>query len=151
LFNQYSFNKTNNMSITKFLVGGIVGGIILFLLGYLFYGVLFASYLESVSTTQAPAVMRPMEFMYFPGLIVGNLLSGFLLAFVLLKAKSATLVSGLITGAVLGFLVSASIDFTIYGTTYMFKLKGIMADVAISTAMMAIAGAVVAPITAKMK
>jgi uncharacterized membrane protein len=69
----------------------------------------------------------------------------------LLKAKASTLVQGLITGAVLGFLVSASIDFTIYGTTYMFKLKGIMVDIAISTMMMAIAGAVIAPVMAKMK
>ena len=139
------------MSITKFLVGGIVGGIVLFLLGYLFYGVLFASYLESVSTTQAIAVMRPMEKLYFPGLIVGNLFSGFLVAFVLLKSKTTTLGSGLVTGAILGFLVSAGIDCTIYGTTHMFRLKGLMADVAISTMMMAIAGAVIAPVMAKMK
>ena len=135
----------------KFIVGGIVGGVVLFLLGYLFYGIVFASYLESVTTKQAPAVMRPMEALYFPGLIVGNLISGFLIAFVFLKAKTSTVGAGLITGAILGFLVSAGVDCTIYGTTYMFKLKGLIADVCISTMMMAIAGAVIAPIMGKMK
>ena len=139
------------MSMTKLLVGGIVGGIVLFLLGYLFYGVAFASFLESVSTPQANAVMRPMESMYFPGLIAGNLFSGFLISFILLKANITTLGSGLITGAIVGFLLSASVDCMIYGTSYMFRLKGLMADVAISTMMMGIAAAIIAPIMAKMR
>ena len=138
------------MNIPKFFVGSLLAGILLFLLGFLFYGLLFASYLESVSTMQAPAVMRPMEAMYWPGLIVGNLLSGCLLTYVFLKTKTITIMSGLLTGAILGFLISAGVDCTIYGTTYMFKLKGLIADVAISTTMMAITGAILAPVLTKM-
>lgn len=133
------------MNITKLFTGGIVGGIVFFLLGYLFYGLLFADFMASAAAVQpkASGVMRSMEKLNWLGLILGNLFAGFLIAYVLLKSNVTTLAGGLVTGAIVGFLMSSSVDLTSYGVTYINRIKGVMADVAIFTAMSAISGAIV--------
>jgi uncharacterized membrane protein len=130
------------MNTKNFLIGGIVGGVVFFLLGYLFYGVLLTDFFREHPGT-ATNVDRPMDQFQWWALILGNLFFGLLLAYVFTKSGVATLTSGLITGAILGFLVSASIDLSIYATTNIASKQMVAADVATTTVIAAITGAVI--------
>ena len=69
------------MGTNKILISGLVSGIAVFLLGYLFYGVIFMNTMEGMTGT-ATGVMREMDAMVWWALIVGNLIWGFLLAYI---------------------------------------------------------------------
>jgi uncharacterized membrane protein len=85
-----------------------------------------------------------MDQMIWWSLILGSLLYGVLVAFVLGKANINSVASGFITSAMLGLLASASYDFTMYANTNLFTLKTVIYDIGISTIMVAITGIVVA-------
>ncbi|HEY2727733.1 MAG TPA: hypothetical protein VGI61_11205 [Parafilimonas sp.] len=126
------------MNTTKFFIGGIAGGIVYFLLGWLIYGMLLSNYMKSV----VPGVDRG-DAMVFWALIIGNLLMGFVLSYVLNRGGGASAGSGIKVGAVIGFLFSAGFDFVMYGTTNLITLHQLAADVVAFTVLSAIAGAVV--------
>ena len=133
------------MNTKNFFIGGIVGGIIYFLLGYLFYGNLMMQYFKDHAGS-ATNVDKAMEQFQWWALILGNLVSGFLLAYVFSKSGVASLSNGLITGGILGLLMSCSYDLMMYATTNITSKHAMMADVATFTVMSAITGAVVGAI-----
>jgi uncharacterized membrane protein len=137
------------MNTKNFLIGGIVGGIVFFLLGWLFYGNLLVNFFHD-HPGAATNVDRPMDQMVWWSLVLGNLLFGFLLSYVFAKAGVATLTNGLITGAIVGFLVCAAIDLTMYGTTNISSKQAMAADIATTTVMAAIAGAVIGAVNGAM-
>jgi uncharacterized membrane protein len=130
------------MNTKKFLIGGIVGGIVYFFLGWLFYGNLLAQYFHD-NAGSATGVEKAMDHFEWWALILGNLISGFLLAYVFSKSGVATLSSGLVTGGILGLLMSASYDLIMYATTNISSKHAMCADIATFTVMSAIAGAIV--------
>lgn len=134
--------KTLTMDIKKLLVGGIVGGILYFGLGYLVYGKLLATFFAShPGTVLIDRAMADIQFLY---LGIGNLLGGLLLAFIFLKANVKTAVGGFVTAGVIGALSSASMNCIMYSTTNALSKTGMAADVVAATVMTAIVGAIVA-------
>ena len=133
------------MNTKNFLIGGIVGGVVYFLLGYLFYGVLLTDFFRDHPGT-ATNVDRGMENMVWWSLILGNLLFGFLLAYIFAKAGVSTVSNGLVTGGIVGFLMCSSIQLTMYGTTNIMSKQGMAAEIAAFTVMSAIVGAVIAAV-----
>lgn len=133
------------MNTKNFLIGGFVGGVVYFLLGYLFYGVLLTDFFREHPGT-ATNVERGMDQMVWWSLIAGNLLFGFLLAYIFAKAGISTLSNGLVTGGILGFLMCASIQLTMYGTTNIMSKQGMAAEIVAFTVMSAIVGAVIGAI-----
>jgi len=125
------------MNSQKFLVGGIVAGILFFLLGYVFYGLLLKSFFDE------NGMVADMDKMIWWAMIVGNLAGGFLLAYILGKSKVSTLGGGAATGFVVGLLMSLSFDLVMYGIGHGMTTKGIAGDVAVSAVMSAIVGSVV--------
>lgn len=138
LFNQ---TKTIIMNTKRFFLGGISAGVTFFLLGWLLYGNLLMDTLAE-NAGSATGVNRDPESMVFWALILGNLLFGFLLAYVFEKAGIRTFVSGFTTGGVIGFLTSAAVDLTMYGTTNLMTTTGLAVDIAVMTIISAIAGGV---------
>jgi hypothetical protein len=134
----FSLQKTKRMN-SKMLIGGVLGGITLFLLGWLIYGVIFAD------SMAGQACMRAKDDLNIPMIAVGNIISGLLLGYIFSKwASISTFMGGAIGGAVIGLLMAAGFDCLMYGTTTMVDgMKGILIDVVISTIMYAIAGGVV--------
>jgi hypothetical protein len=88
------------MNTKKFLVGGLTGGIIYFLLGYLFYGNLFSDFFMKHAGT-ATGVSRAMDQFVWWSLVLGNILGGCLLSYVFVKSNVKSVGSGLVTGAVM--------------------------------------------------
>ena len=128
------------MNLKKILLPGIAGGVIYFFLGYLFYGLLF----KDAMGNNIAGVNRPVDQMVWWILILGEIFYGLLLAFIISKSTDVSFMTGLVTGAITGFLVSSSFDFVMHSTTYLFNKKQVIYDVAIVTVMSAITGGVVA-------
>lgn len=136
------------MDIKKLVVGGIVGGILFFFLGWLLYGMLLMDFMANNPGVVSGYSKETPDFLY---LAIGNLLSGFMMAYIFIKANINTLMGGLIMAAVVGLLMAASYDCMMYATTSLVSKKMMLADVLASTAMSAVAGAVVGLLMGKLK
>ncbi len=121
-------------------MGGIVGGILYFGLGYLIYGKLamtfFANHPGEIMVDRAEA---DLQFLYIG---LGSLLQGFMLSYIFVRANVSSAVSGFITAGIVGALSSAGMDCIMYGTTKMLSKTGMAADVVCATVMTAVIGAV---------
>ena len=131
------------MNTNKFLVGGIIGGIANFLLGWVVWGMLLMSFMKDHSTEAGKAAMRPDDSMIWWALIAGNLVLGFLLSYILSKSGVRSAGAGATVGAIVGLLVSASMDFFTYAFMDSMDTTAIIVDVLASTVVLAIVGAIV--------
>jgi hypothetical protein len=131
------------MNTKNVLIGGLSGGVAFFLLGWLIYGILLMDYMTSISPN-IPGLNRSDSEFQLGILFLSNLLSGLLLAFVFDLGKISGWMAGLKTGAIVGFLISAAIDSSLYSMTFMVSRRGMMVDVIASTLIWAIVGALVA-------
>ena len=138
------------MNNKKTLTGGIAGGILFFLLGWLVYGILLMCFMN-----QHPGsignVNRSDTDMQMGYIFAGSILQGFLLAYILVKANISSVAGGFITGAIIGFLIAASFDLTMYGTTYIMSKKAIMADIIAATLLSGIVSAGIVFVINKVK
>lgn len=131
------------MDIKKLLMGGIAGGVLFFLLGWLIYGMLLMNFMNTHPGTAGNIARAEPDFLY---LIIGNLAMGFLMAYIFIKANVKSLGSGLVTAAIIGLLMAVGYDCMIYATSTVISKTGMAVDVAASTVMSAIVGAVVGAI-----
>jgi hypothetical protein len=128
------------MNSQKFIVGGLVGGIVYFLLGWLFYGMLLKDFMANNLSTS----MRPDAETIWWALILGQFAAGFLLAYIIGKAGATSAGAGAGVGFIVGLLTCLGFDLTMYGvSTTITSLKGLAADVAVFAVMSAIVGGVV--------
>jgi len=134
------------MNTKKFFIGGIVGGIIYLLLGWLAYGKLLVDYFSKHHGITSGFMRDPTAMPFLAYLILGNLLSGFLLAYVFAKATVNSFGSGLVAGGIIGFLVSSGYDCINYATTTLMSRPEILADVITYTIISAITGAIIGAI-----
>ncbi len=130
------------MDIKKFLIGTVVGGITYFILGYLFYGLLFVDFFNA-NLGSATGVYKTDELIWW-SLILGSFAGAGLLTYIFLKwAHISTFKSGLRAGAAIGFLMTLNWDLIFYATSNVLNLQASLADVVIGTVMTAIVGAVI--------
>ena len=127
------------MDFKKLFIGGIVGGILYFLLGWLIYGMLLIDFMKGHSGIASNVDKAEMDYLY---LGIGNLAMGFLLAYIFVKSNVNSMANGLITGGIIGALVCIGVDCVMYGTTNVLSKTAMAADVAAMTVMSAIVGAV---------
>jgi hypothetical protein len=119
-----------------------MGGLVLFLLGWLIYGVILAGSMEG-----APCMRSHEEVEHYLHWIgIGNLFTGLAIAYVFSKIPAlSTFGGGAMVGGITGILFSIGWDCLMYGTTTMMaEPSGIALDVVISGVMWAIAGGVIA-------
>ncbi|MEO6132657.1 MAG: hypothetical protein ABIQ02_12475, partial [Saprospiraceae bacterium] len=98
----------------KFLVGGLIGGVACFLLGYLIYVLALG---DTMAANAMPGVNKTMEEFNWPFIVLGNLASGFLLSYVMTKSNTSGFGPGATMGAIIGLLVAMGFDFIMYGTS----------------------------------
>jgi hypothetical protein len=128
------------MDIKKLLFGGITGGVLFFLLGWVIYGILLMDFMALHTGTAGNVNRAEPDFLY---LIIGNMAMGFMMAYVFIKANINTMAGGMVTGGIVGLLLTVGYDCMMYGTTTIMSKTGMAADVAASTLMSVVVGAVV--------
>ena len=121
------------------LIGGVIGGIVYFLFGWLVYGILLAGQMEGANC------MRAHDEMLLIWIFVGNVFTGLMLSYVMSKmATVTTLGSGAMVGAIIGLLSAIGMDGLMYGTTTMVTgPSAILMDAVITAVMWAIVGGVI--------
>jgi hypothetical protein len=138
-----SSSLNQNFMDTRTLISGLLGGIVYWLLGALFYAFLLADLFESLSGS-ATGVSRAPEEMVWWALVLGNLLMGLGLAYIMNNwAKISTLVAGVKAVALIGLLLALGYDLVWYATTNLIQLPGVFLDVATFAVMSAGSGAVI--------
>ncbi len=129
------------MKTKNFLVSGIVGGIVDFLLGWLFYGIIFAN-----TFPQPEESSNTMIFIF-----LGCLFFGLFIAYIYTKwAQITTFMTGLKAGAIIGLFVGIYYNFfnLAMNTTSTMELAAL--DVGISVVMTAVIGGVIGAVNGKL-
>jgi len=127
------------MNVKNFIIAGIVGGIVDFLLGGVFYKVLFPDLYPDTGNTK-------MEF-----IALGCLTFALFMSYVFVKwANITTLQTGLIAGAVFGLFYGLSMNFFMYSGMEVIY-KNMIIDTLVNTAMGAGTGAAIAVVNGKLK
>ena len=133
------------MNTQKFIISGIVGGIVSFVAGYVVYGLVLMNYMDTHHGLADPKIVNRQtgEFIWW-ALILGNIFSGLTLSYIYNKwANITTVAGGAMAGAVLGLLIVLSYDLSMYGTSMLFSKYSLAADVIGNVVVTAITGAAV--------
>jgi hypothetical protein len=129
------------MNTKRLVIGTLVGAIVIYLLGDLIWGILFADFFDSNSGS-AIGVTREESIIW--AVAFGSVLYSLLLNFGLeLKQNGRSILNGVIVGAVVGALIWGTADFIEYGITTIDSLTGTVADTLLEGVRGAIAGGIV--------
>ena len=128
------------MTTSRCCLGTLVGGLILFFIGYALYGVLLAGFFEANQGT-ATGVMR--EDMSFVALALGQLMWAGVLTMILGWRGATSAADGFAGGATVGGLFFLGFDLTLYATTNISTLTGAFADAVVAALLFGIAGAAI--------
>ncbi len=136
------------MSVTRFLVATFAGALVLLVMGFFLYAVLFMGFFAANAEPGAASVTKDPPEMLF--IYLSELVLAALLCLVIGNwAKVSGAGAGFRTGAVFGFLVSLSISMMFYGTVHYMNLQATLFDVVLTTARIALAGAVIGIVLAR--
>jgi len=130
------------MKTKNFLISGLAGGIVDFLLGWLFYGILFKDYFPAPTEESTQTMIL---------ILLGCITFGLFVAYIFTKwAQITTAVTGVKAGAIIGLFLALFMNFfnmamNTEATTQMFAM-----DVGISIVMSAIVGAVIGSVNGKL-
>jgi hypothetical protein len=126
------------MKTSKIILGGLVGTVSFFLLGWLVYGISLHNFTLNNYNNCASL---PLENMGWSSLILSNLFMGFLVALAIDRTKVKTTLEGIIMSATLGFMIASAMDFSIYSmTTTFLNSKALMVDIVVETLLYSIVG-----------
>lgn len=125
---------------TKTLISGIVGGIVIFLAGYLIYGMIMMNYFMSNMVSYTGLMKEPMEIW---SMAVGNIVLGILLAYILHMGGIVTASRGAGIGAIVFFMIGLSINLIMYAQMNLSPLQVSFVDSVCMAIMGALAGSVI--------
>ncbi len=127
------------MNLKNFLIAGIVAGIVDFLLGWVFYGMLFKDLYPQTQDTN-------LSFIFF-----GCMTFGFFISYIFTKWAGITNpVTGAIAGATIGVFSSLSMNFFMYSGMPL-NVQNMVTDIVVSTIIGSAMGAAVAIVNGKLK
>lgn len=114
------------MNTKQWVVGTVVGAVVIYAVGYLIFTMLLGDY-YAANSGSATGVMRDSQIVW--ALAVGALAYAALILYAMRsQAGSVNMVNGMKVGAIVGFLLWACADFSLYGITNMSNLKVTMLD-----------------------
>ena len=126
------------MKLKNFLIAGIAGGIVDFLLGGVFYGMIFPNIYPQNENTN-------MSF-----ILLGCMTFGFLLSYLFTHLAGITkALTGLIAGGIIGFLNGLSMNFFMYSGMAL-NVQNMITDVAVCIILGAGVGITVALVNGKL-
>jgi len=128
------------MNVKNFLISGIAGGIVDFLLGWLFYGILLKDVFPMTGTEN-------MTFIF-----LGCMSLGFLMSFIFSMGETISkCVPGIKAGAGIGLFLGLYSDFFMNVSNAAVNYQNIAIDVVVTIVMSAIVGSVIAVVNGKLK
>jgi hypothetical protein len=136
------------MDAKRFLTGTIVGGIVLFLAGYLIFSTLLGGF---YAANVGSATGVPKDPMLLWSIAVGCLAFAALICYVMGARGGSGLAGGAKVGAIVGLLLAIFVDFVIYGTNNVSNLTATLVDPLAEAVHGGIGGAVIGLVIAKMK
>lgn len=136
------------MDAKKFAVGTIVGGIVIFALGFVIFNVLLESFYAANPGT-ATGVQREAPLQW--SLAVGCLGYAALICYAMGARAASGLGGGAKVGAIVGFLLWFTADFIIYATSNTSTLTITIVDPLVEIVHGGIGGAVIGLVVSKMK
>lgn len=126
---------------TKTFISGLAGGIVLFLAGYLVYGVILMDYFVSNTISYPGLFKEPMEIW---AIGVGNILWGILLAYIFNMAGILTASAGALKGAIILFLFALGVNFVFYAQMNLYNMSACFVDSIAMAILGGLSGAVIA-------
>jgi hypothetical protein len=136
------------MNTKQWVLGTVIGAVVIYAVGYLIFTVLLGDY-YAANSGSATGVMRDSQIVW--ALAVGALAYAALILYAMRsQAGSVNVVSGMKVGAVVGFLLWATADFSLYGITNMSNLTVTMLDPFAELVHGGIAGAVLGALLPKL-
>ena len=135
------------MDIKRFIIGTIVGGIALYILGYVMFNLAFADFFAANAGSATGAWKDPQVIW---AIALGTLSYAALITLAIgTRAGSTTIVEGLKVGAIVGFLMWFSADMIFYGIWNVENLTAAIVDSLLELVRGGIGGAVIAAVLGK--
>ena len=134
------------MTTQRCVLGTLAGGVTLFVLGYVTYGITFAGFFAANSGS-ATGVER--EALALWAIALGQLAWGGMLTLVIGWARISTAGEGIKVGAIVGLLSALGIDLTLYGATNIQNLTATLVDPILTMVLNGCAGFVIALVVGK--
>ena len=128
------------MSAKNRILATLVGFVVLFLLGWLFYGFLLMDFYAD-NAGSATGVYREDDQMIWWALILGNIMQAYLLVYIFGSLGNVTTFgNGLKVGAIIGLILGLAFNLNMYATSNIMNLTSALVDPIVSTIMMGITG-----------
>ncbi len=135
------------MDTKRLIIGTVVGGIALYILGYVIFELAFADFFAA-NAGSATGVWKDPQVMW--AIAVGTLSYAALITLAIgTRAGSTTIVEGLKVGAIVGFLMWFGADLIIYGIWNVWNLTAAIVDSLLELIRGGIGGAVIAAVLGK--
>lgn len=101
--------------VMRVAIAALVGAIVMFILGFLIYGILLDSYMRSAMTPESAKLMKEMPNLVV--LFISNFAFAWLYAFVFERwANIKTFVSGMIGGILISIPITLGFDLNMFST-----------------------------------
>lgn len=137
------------MDTRRLATGTLVGGVILYVVGYLIFDLMFADF-YAANAGSATGVARDPQLVW--AVALGSLSYAALVTLAIgSRAGSSNIGAGLKIGAVVGFLLWFTVDFILYGVTNVANLTRAVVDPLLELVRGGIAGAVIAVVFGKIR
>jgi hypothetical protein len=135
------------MDLKRISIGTLVGLVVLYALGWLFWGMLFADFFTA-NEGSATGVDREAPILW--AMILGTLMYAKLVTLALVsRGENLSLVDGAKAGAVVGLLLWGTADFILFGLSNLNTLTGTIADTLLEAVRGGVAGAIIALVLSK--
>ena len=134
------------MTMQRLLTGTLVGGIVLFFLGYLIFGIVFASFFAANAGTATGVQKDPFNFV---ALGIAQLAWGAALTLILNWASPRTVGQGVSVAGITGLLLFIGFDLTMYATSNTSTLTATLVDPILAAILFAVAGGAITAVGGK--
>jgi|AP45_3_1055517.scaffolds.fasta_scaffold246508_1 hypothetical protein len=129
------------MDAKRLAIGTVVGGIAMFVVGYLIWNILLDYWNGAFD---AAGVAREAQLLWVNAL--SHVPAAALITLATERGGSSTIGGGVKIGAIVGFLVWSSVDLAFYANTTIFDLTAICVDSLLASVHFAIGGGVIAAV-----
>jgi len=136
------------MDSKRFVTGSIVGGIVLFLTGYVIFNIVLRSFFET-NMGSATGLARDPPFLW--AIALGCLAYAVLICYAMGARGATGLGGGIRVGAIVGFLLWLTADLISYGSTNATTLTAVLVDAVAAAVHGGIGGAAIGLLVSKMK